>query len=586
MALQTYTWRNGTSENPVELNPKQLSLLLKLALDTSAQSDVRGHITTSSGRIAKYTKWQLNQKYGENLVIHAEEEADVFSIRPLRSAINEGESTEIIVTGMSSGSVKFRLVHSFRGVSGISQSAAEARIHMNGNILVVDNPQENAAWVDALTIQAIPIYEDWSSDVTPQTCTVTITAKEITGITLNAPSSVVYGEEFVSEVALVPSSNTKKNFVTLDATCLSDGTLPVRKPSSQGLNIYTTAPAEECELSLTVNAYLFGDTETASFSVTKSGIESKIPSIRFTVTTDGTFSDISSVNPKITLQKVDFEDTPIGEPIVLTGTVSGSSLVYTYGNGNVAGDGSETYHVSIENVGGYTTPNIVDIVPNGVITEVGASYNVIQPDVYIVYTDGTEQLYDDFVLNGMQFLDNKIPNYIHIIDSRKEFGVAILNELINSKFANTDKSDFKNYGLDSIAINWSMSESARIAALFTHLDATKNNIILSSLLSDVDNIVKTCKEYSIVYEEETRNGYLPSSGEAAIICNNMLKIVNIWKANGVETTISSGKVWSSTVNEDDGRIVNARFAGNKVSGNDLLPPNSTATAYLVPCFTL
>ena len=146
MALQTYTWRNGTSENPVELNPKQLSLLLKLALDTSAQSDVRGHITTSSGRIAKYTKWQLNQKYGENLVIHAEEEADVFSIRPLRSAINEGESTEIIVTGMSSGSVKFRLVHSFRGVSGISQSAAEARIHMNGNILVVDNPQENAAW--------------------------------------------------------------------------------------------------------------------------------------------------------------------------------------------------------------------------------------------------------------------------------------------------------------------------------------------------------------------------------------------------------------------------------------------------------
>lgn len=521
MALQTYTWNNGTSENPVELNQSQLSLLLKLALDANVQSDVRGHITTSSGKIQKYTKWQLEQKY-ENLVIHAEEEADIFSIRPLRSAINEGESTEIIVTGMSSSSVKFRLAHSFRGVSGISQSAAEARIHMNGNILVVDNPQENAAWVDALTIQTIPIYEEWGDDVTPQTCTVTITAKEITGITLNAPSLVVYGEEFVSEVALAPSSNTKKNYVNLDATCLSDGTLPVRKPSSQGLNIYTTAPAEECELSLTVNAYLFGDTETASFSVTKSGIESKIPSIRFTVTTDGTFSDISSVNPKITLQKVDSEDTPIGEPVVLTGTVSGSSLIYTYGNGSVAGDGSETYQVNIETIFGYRTIQEYDnVTPNGVVNNYAIFYAVISPDVYLVYSDETEQTYDEYNANGV--ISGKIPICVKLVT---QYGSIYVRDVFEQrKYADSNTIVISSVSSNKYVYN-GVQNTAAIEQILTEY-------------TDPDTYaVPFARSKSFVLNGKTMRGYLLSDKEYKDVDENKLKINILRTALGLVDDIS------------------------------------------------
>lgn len=515
MALQTYTWNNGTSENPVELNQSQLSLLLKLALDANVQSDVRGHITTSSGKIQKYTKWQLEQKY-ENLVIHAEEEADIFSIRPLRSAINEGESTEIIVTGMSSSSVKFRLAHSFRGVSGISQSAAEARIHMNGNILVVDNPQENAAWVDALTIQAIPIYEEWGDDVTPQTCTVTITAKEITGITLNAPSLVVYGEEFVSEVALAPSSNTKKNYVNLDATCLSDGTLPVRKPSSQGLNIYTTAPAEECELSLTVNAYLFGDTETASFSVTKSGIESKIPSIRFTVTTDGTFSDISSVNPKITLQKVDSEDTPIGEPVVLTGTVSGSSLVYNYGNGNVAGDGSEMYQVTFDAAPeGYRNIQQMTITPNQVITEIAVQYVVKRPGMYQVYADGYEPI--SAVQERGGFISGKTRIGIAIVTDETKFIIGVGDGLSKSGKLISSTTSCPAEGRTIAGSSLDASED---------YDGEKNTIAIANYftehsdLIDGEGAIPPVREKTVTYGGQVFNGYIPALGQALLIVAN------------------------------------------------------------------
>lgn len=584
MALQSFTWNNGTDESPVTLNAQQLANLVTLAGRDDVSKDVRGHITTSSGTISKYAKYVLNQSF-PNLTVHATEQADSFALAASRTTINEGETSTIIVTGMATSSVDFAIEHTITGRNGIEENAIKSKIRMDGNTLVVDAPQENASWQDNVRIKAKPIYEEWSNTSAIRYVDVTVKAVALSGVTLVGASTIAVGNTEEISVNLIPSNCTKSSGVSFSSTLVSDGSLSVMQPIVGNGKIYVTAPAEECNLTLTTNVHLFGDETTIAFYATKQ-FAVRYPYIQFVVTTDGTFSDISSANPKITLQKVDSEDEPIGEPVVLTGTVSGSSLVYNYGNGNVAGDGSETYRVSIDNVQGYTTPNIADIVPNVVITNVSISYSVIQPDVYIVYTDGTEQQYDDFVLNGMQFLDNKTPNYIHVVDSRKEFGVAILDELITERFANTNISDLRNYGLDSIALEHSMGMSEKIAALFTHLDATRNNILLSSLFSNVDNIVKTCKEYSIVYEEETRNGYLPSSGEAAIIANNMQKIINIWNSNGVETTMSTDRIWSSTINESAGKLVLARFSGNAVTNIDLISASSTYAANVIPCFTL
>ena len=512
MALQTYTWNNGTSENPVELNPTQLSLLLKLALDTSVQSDVRGHITTSSGRIAKYTKWQLNQKYGENLVIHAEEDDDVFSIIPVRNAINEGESTVITVTGMSASSVKFRLLHSFRNVYGISQDKAQARIHMEGNTLVVNQPEENASWTDEVTIQAIPLYEDWntidSSSIV--SCTVTVSAKELTGIVLTSPSMVVYGEMFQSEVKLIPSSNTKKNFVTFDAICITDGSIPVRKPTTQGVYLYTQAPSEQCNLTLTVNAYLFNDLDTIVFSA-QGEIESAIPYIRFIVTTDGTFSDISTANPKITLQKVDSEDTPIGEPIILTGTVSGSSLVYTYGGGaggNVTGDGSETYKVTFGDAPeGYRNIQQMTITPNQVITEISVQYVVKRPDLYFVYGDGDYEPLSAIEERG-SFKSNKTRVGVAIVDENSSFLIKVPSE----SFSKQEKLAIEVPGVDYKPTEIDAKEDFDNQRSLT----ISNNHIANS----IDSAFALVYNYTVEWNEETIHARIPSYGNLMKILNN------------------------------------------------------------------
>lgn len=534
MALLNYRWNNGTDENPIELNQSQLNNLLKLALNKQIVSDVRGHIATSSGLIAKYTKWQLEQKY-EHLVIHAEETADTLSLVPVRSAINEGEQTTITVTGMTASSVKFRLQHSFRNVYGISQSAAQARIHMDGNVLIVDEPEENASWIDDVTVQAIPIYEEWSNPETIASCTVTVTAKELTGIVLTAPDVCVLGETFAADVTLIPSTNTKKNHVALDASCISDGALAVRKPTVQGLAVYTAAPAEDCSLTLTVNAYLFGDTGAVAFTDTVSGIHSMNPYIQFTITTDGTFSDISSANPKITLQKVDSEDEPIGQPIVLIGTVSDNSLVYTYGGGNVAGDGSEVYKVSIEKIRGYSLPIMDNVTPNQVVTEINATYLVITPDIYLIYTDGTEQNYNSVTQDST--IQGKTPICIKIMTADGEIYVEPTGPVQRQYASST------SFNISTVSAN----DTDFLGVVNTQ--RIENALIASGLdVSDPDvYAVAYARSKRITIANVTMIGYIPSAGEARALINNRTKIDAIKGVafNNYDTIAPTGQMTST-----------------------------------------
>src|SRR5574344_983177 len=100
MALQAFTWNNGTNDNPVSLNAQQLAALVALAGRNEISKDVRGHITTVSGVISKYDKYVLNNTF-ENLVVHATDIEDSFSIVAAKPTIYEGESTAIAVTELA-----------------------------------------------------------------------------------------------------------------------------------------------------------------------------------------------------------------------------------------------------------------------------------------------------------------------------------------------------------------------------------------------------------------------------------------------------------------------------------------------------
>lgn len=547
MALQNFRWENGTSQHPVELNQSQLNNLLKLALRENIVSDVRGHITTSSGLITRYTKWQLEQKY-EHLVIHAQEVADTLSIVPVRSTINEGERTNITVTGMTASSVKFRIQHSFRNVYGISQSAAQARIHMEGNTLIVDEPEENASWIDDVTIQAIPIYEEWSNPETIASCTVTVTAKELTGIVLTAPSACVLGETFGVDVTLVPSTNTKGGHVTLDAECVSDGLLTVRKPTVQGTTVYTSAPAEECNLTLTVNAYMFGDLQTVAFTDMVSGIHTMNSYIQFVITTEGTFSDITEANIKIHLQKLDSED----EPVELTGTVTGDSLVFEYGGGNVAGNGIESWRVTVDSVLGYRVTYDSIITPNGVANVYELSYLVVEPDVYMVYSDGTEQPYDDYDVNGV--LQGRTPVCVLLVTG---YGSIYLREAPGGarKYSDDNSVNVNIVSTDTDTYNGEENTRRLEAKLSAYTDP------------DV-YVIPYVRSKTFVLNGVTMQGYVLSIKECYDVRNNRDKIDLLRYEIGFLDVITGEDVsrWTSTRAADNGNMYSlAQTFGQRTS---------------------
>lgn len=424
MALQSFTWNNGTVDNPVSLNTQQLASIVNLASQNNITKDVRGHITTSSGMISKYEKYVLNQAF-PNLIVHATEIGDSFSLVAGKSTINEGDSTIIAVTGLATSAVDFALEHTITGRSGIEENAIMSKIRMEGNYLVVDAPQENASWRDVVRVKAKPIYEEWSNSSVVRYVDVTVVAIAVSGITLSGVNKIGCGNTAEISVGITPATSTKLSGLSLVNSLASTGSLPVMQPSISNGIISVTAPAEQCNLTLTTNAYLFGDMSTLAFYATKS-FEVLFPHIRFVVTTDGTFSEIVNANPKITLQKVNENEEPIGEAAVITGSTSGNSLVYEFGyaynNGVVRGDGSEKFIITAENVKGYTKTFPPNVIPNDVDTIINATYNAIQTGIYVVYSNGDEESSED-VLSRYGFASGKTVVAFKLVTSYCTFAV-------------------------------------------------------------------------------------------------------------------------------------------------------------------
>lgn len=431
--LHTYNWEQGTSENPVSLNSDEMNNLVALALSGSVNSDVKGYVHPTSS-ITSYQLWVLGENYPNlHLVDATVVDADysvLFENNLTTAAINEGNQIGIVPLNIGLEGLKFRIYsHTITTDNVATEETIRGRIHVESGRVVVNAARENSSWSDTVIIQALPIYQEWDDGVhQPKELTLNVSAIKVTSISISAPAmarpgSVVNGTIVLSyhTKPIVTSAQNDGSGIFV-APKLGDS-LVVK--ASDGLSFSFIAPSEEDDYTITCALCAFSTT-TIALTATPVTLQVMHPYIQFTVTTDGNFSDISAANPKITLQKVDSEDTPIGEPVVLTGTVSGSSLVYTHGGGLVAGDGSEIYKVNIENVRGYTTPNIADIVPNGVITEVSASYNAIQPDVFLVYSDSTLENYNTIVERG-DIQSGKTPIGIRILTGGTDFVIGFNN---------------------------------------------------------------------------------------------------------------------------------------------------------------
>ena len=386
--LKNYNWEQGTLSNPVSLTGTQFSWLINLLKKGTITKDIRGYIQVGSP-ITSYEKYlvELAKDEHNQPLLHLVNPTVTpveYTVVPQASTIKEGTSTKLNINGIGLEALKFRIVNHTNDTPDY-----QARITIDTKLgyVRVAPAQENTTWTDVVTIQTCPVWEEWTDQgASIVEFDVTVNAVAVTSVTITAPQYVKPGVTFNPIINFLPVGHTKPIVNTLEDAASKRGICFI--PTSDDFTVGKTtnptkmsaiAPSTETPIgetwSLGCGVYAFTNTQTiATPSV---NVAVKYPYIQFTVTTDGTFSDISTANPKITLQKVDSEDKPIGEPIVLTGTVSGSSLVYTYGNGNIAGDGSETYKVTFGDAPeGYRNIQQMTITPNQVITEIAVQYVV------------------------------------------------------------------------------------------------------------------------------------------------------------------------------------------------------------------
>ena len=558
--LKNYNWEQGTLSNPVSLTGTQFSWLINLLKKSTVTKDIRGYIQVGSP-ITSYEKYlvELAKDEHNQPLLHLVNPTVTpveYTVVPQASTIKEGTSTKLNINGIGLEALKFRIVNH---TNTTPDYQARTTIDAELGYVRVAPAQENTTWTDVVTIQTCPVWEEWTDEnASIVEFDITVNAVAVTSVTITAPQYVKPGVTFNPIVNFLPVGHTKPIVNTLEDAAAKRGICFI--PTSDDFTVgKTTDPTKMSAIapntetpagetwSLGCGVYAFTNTQTiATPSV---NVTVKYPYIQFTVTTDGTFSDISTANPKITLQKVDLEDTPIGEPIVLTGQPtppppSGpTSLVYTYGNGNVAGDGSETYKVSIENVQGYTTPNIANITPNGVITEISASYNVIQPDVLLVYNDSTLENYDTIVERG-DIQSGKTPIGIRILTGITDFVIG---------FDNFTLTEIYNDGTPRYAVadtECDVEPLKRVGLALNDVTDTDDDVKMInnayrlanySIVKDIQNNV-FYKAYSktIVLNEITYKGNIPGKNQLNAIYDNFTRI-------SIIAQIANIAVWNNNI---------------------------------------
>ena len=456
--LRSYNWEQGTLNNPVSITGTQFSWLINLLKKGTVTKDIRGYIQVGSP-ITSYEKYLVElakDEHGQPLLhlVNPTVTPVEYTVVPQASTIKEGTSTKLNINGIGLEALKFRIVNH---TNDTPDYQARTTIDSELGYVRVASAQENATWTDVVTIQACPVWEEWTDpNASIVEFDVTVNATAVTSVTITAPQYVKPGVTFNPIVNFLPVGHTKPIVNTLEDAAAKRGICFI--PTSDNFTVGKTtdptkmsaiAPNTETPVgetwSLGCGVYAFTNSQT--MATPSANVAVKYPYIQFTVTTDGKFSDISTANPKITLQKVDSQDTPIGEPIVLTGQPTPpppsepTSLVYTYGNGNVAGDGSEKFVITAENVKGYTKTFPPNVVPNDVDTIINAAYNVIQTGIYVVYSDGSEENAAD-VLNRFSFASGKTPCFIRILTVDSNFAIPFesvteLTNLAEAKTANT-----------------------------------------------------------------------------------------------------------------------------------------------------
>lgn len=234
MALQNFTWNNGTQSSPIVLSFEQIAALSAAGKNPDITTDIGGFITTNSHKIQKFLKLSLEEQFPKLTVVVDEELADTFGVNVSNPNINEGSSIPINITGDSGITHDYLLWNlNYKSITidgDISEAIIKSRIHITNGQIVVDDPQENASWQVVLEITAYPsYYEGTELSSIPESSrpsfTVAINAKAITAITATTKAEIPINSSVAIKVTPTPSDSTKLKGATYTYTTSTPNTV-------------------------------------------------------------------------------------------------------------------------------------------------------------------------------------------------------------------------------------------------------------------------------------------------------------------------------------------------------------------------
>lgn len=393
--LKNYIWRNGSTVSPVNLSQDEFNGLTELIKSEGITKDLQGYIHPINA-ITSHQDY-LVRTYCPNLhLVNPTINPTDYNVELSTGVVNEGGRIKINVYLIDIEALDFRVTnHSIVSDGAITDETIQSRIHIDkeSGYIVIDPAKENATWTDEVTIQCLPVYESWDSPSSvPKILSFTVIATKITGATITAADTTAPGKFFNTEVTFTPAEHTKP--IVEDVAQAANGIYldPFSEDftfNQKNQNVLTWyAPTTQGSYQLGCNVYVFGYNNAHLLATVTKQIQVTNPYIQVIINTDGTFSEIVSANPKLSLQKLNSSKEPIGTAIELTGVQGESTFTYTYNN-NVKLYGSEKYRISFPDIYKYEEIETIVVVPTQVITTINKTYVLKKPKIYFANADGS-----------------------------------------------------------------------------------------------------------------------------------------------------------------------------------------------------
>ena len=507
MALKKFTFHGGTMDTPIVLTQRQINGLVALSLDGGVTTEVSGVVKSKSGQMYK-SEYNAISGLGFT-IIDTETLPDIFTLYcPSSDIVKEGGSVKLYSTGIPMSKLVLEISMHEIIISGgnISEDIIKERVHIEGDMLVVDPAEENASWRDTVTIKAYPDYDP--DNVVLINAPITCQGIAMSGITINASNAVLVGKTASVSVTAQPENTTKDNRrIVIGAThgAIGNGTY--------------MAPDSPVEDTITAECYLFGG------SAPTFRVEHKI----------------SVKQPTIICQIADKDGSEVeGAYIVVTDGVTGVETQLNNGDSMVAVMG-RTYSVTANLPTGYTKVVVVgSVTPKEVETIISAVYYPIQVGIMAVYDDGSYVSYDEWVDAGLPATN---------ADGARLIGAGYQSADGESYFVadNEVSKKWSNTNVD-IAATQPDPNNNDGSLLVTQKQAKNNTITIASVMSGQGDTADTCaaiycQSMKKTVAGEERQGWLPSNKQLKALANNVSALNTVRGVAGLATIYPNSQQW-------------------------------------------